>query len=75
MGDDKEIADRMVARIHQARRELESRMAGHGLSLHDGWRIHEELVNTDAGTAFLLRPVHRLQATPEALQVYIPVES
>jgi hypothetical protein len=75
MGDDKELANRMVAKLQQARLELESLMARHGLSPQEGWRIHEQLVNTDTGTAFVLRPVHRVQTPPTTLEVYIPVES
>jgi hypothetical protein len=41
--------------------------------LQEGWRIHEELLNTPEGTAFVLRPVHRVQSTPEALEVRIPI--
>lgn len=74
MGDDKEIADRLVAELHRARADLESRMERHGLSPEHGWRIHEELVNTDSGTAFVLRPVHRLESTPDTLAIYIPVQ-
>lgn len=71
--NDKDLAARLSLELYRARKELERLMGDHGLSVQDGWRIHEELLNTPEGTAFVLRPVHRVQSTPEALEVRIPI--
>lgn len=73
MANDKDLAERLGQQLAKARRELEHRMGEHGLSLHEGWRIHEELINTPDGTAFVLRPVHRVEVSPDTLEVFIPI--
>lgn len=76
MGElDKDLADQLSAQLHRARRELEGLMVSHGLLASEGWRVHEELVNTDAGMAYRLRPIHRVQTSPPALEVRIPVRN
>jgi hypothetical protein len=71
MANDKDLADRLGQELAKGRRELERRMGEHGLAMHAGWRIHEELINTPEGTAFVLRPVHRVEVSPDALEVRI----
>jgi hypothetical protein len=71
MANDKDLAERLGQQLVRGRIELERRMGEHGLLMHEGWRIHEELINTPEGTAFVLRPVHRVEATPDMLEVRI----
>ena len=76
MGEqDKILADQLSAQLHQARTALEGLMVSHGLLPSEGWRVHEELVNTEHGMAYRLRPIHRVQNTPPALEIRIPVQN
>jgi hypothetical protein len=70
--DTQRIASAYAARVAQARTELATRMRERGLKTENGWRLYEEVVNTPEGIAFLLRPVHRLESTPEDLRILVP---
>jgi hypothetical protein len=53
------------ARIARARTYLEIRMAEMGLSADEGWRIQEELRDTETGTRWVFRPVHLRREAPD----------
>ena len=71
--EDEALSGDLSARLRAARDLLITRMAAAGCHEHEGWRIHEELTNVESGTQFVLRPVHRLHATPAGLALAIPV--
>ena len=59
------LATDISARIARARTYLEIRMAEMGLSAEEGWKIQEELRDTDTGTRWVFRPVHLRRDAPE----------
>ena len=59
------LASDVAAHIARARAELEKRMAELGLSPNLGWRIQEELRDTDTGTRWVFRPVHSREESPD----------
>lgn len=71
--DDEALADSLTARLLDARKQLLAEMAQRGCLPDDGWRIHEELVNTPGGTAYVLRAVHRVHPSGPDLAVSVPV--
>lgn len=73
--EDESLAGDLSARLHQARQQLLERMARHGCHPSEGWRIHEELVNTPGGTAYVLRAVHRVHSTASELAVSVTIPS
>jgi hypothetical protein len=73
LDDTGRIASRYSARVTAARERLAALMQERGLTLAAGWRPYEEIVNTPEGMAFLLRPVHRTEASPEDLRILVPL--
>ena len=53
------------ARIARAKTYLEIRMAEMGLNAKDGWKIQEELRDTDTGTRWVFRPMHLRREAPD----------
>jgi len=72
--DTARIAALFASQIKAARRELLWQMESAGLRAEEGWRIHEELVNTPEGTAFRLSPVHRTHSTPDHLVLLVSLK-
>ena len=64
---DEMLSSDITSKIARARRYLEVRMAEMGLRPDDGWKIQEELRDTDTGTRWVFRPVH-LRCDPPDLQ-------
>src|ERR1700704_5991447 len=61
------LASDVSTRIAIAKADLEHRMAEAGLSPALGWRIQEELRDTETGTRWVFRPVPLREQSP-ALQ-------
>ena len=59
------LASDMLIRIARARAELETRMAEMGLKPTEGWKIQEELRDTETGTRWIFRPVHMRRESPD----------
>ena len=59
------LASDIASRIARARTYLEIRMAEAGLKPEDGWKIQEELRDTDTGTRWIFRPVHLRHEAPD----------
>jgi hypothetical protein len=55
----------ITTRIASAKADLEARMAELGLSSRDGWKIQEELRDTETGTRWVFRPVHLRRDAPD----------
>ena len=64
------LASDISARIAMARADLEHRMAEMGLSPNLGWKIQEELRDTETGTRWVFRPVHLREQSPD-LQISV----
>ena len=62
---DEMLSSDITVRITRAKADLEARMADLGLSAKDGWRIQEELRDTDTGTRWVFRPVHLRREAPD----------
>ena len=62
------IAGMFAAELKAARKRLEADMESRGLKAQNGWRIHEEMLNTPKGFALRLRPVHRTEVAPHELE-------
>ena len=73
--EDKNLSDLLGAALSRARNELEGHMAARGLLVVEGWRIHEELINTASGIAYVLRPIHRVRVAPDDLAMRIPIQN
>jgi len=54
-------------RIESAKVKLTARMSAQGLDASLGWHICEEIRETDAGTTWILRPIHMQQVAPASL--------
>jgi hypothetical protein len=59
------LSSDMSARISRARTYLRLRMEEMGLRPDDGWKIQEELRDTDTGTRWVFRPVHLRKEAPD----------
>ena len=59
------LSTEIAARIARARTYLEIRMAEMGLKTEEGWKIQEELRDTDTGTRWVFRPVHLRREAPD----------
>jgi hypothetical protein len=70
-GNTGRIAGVFAAKIAAARAQLVARMEAAGLGAQAGWRVHEELINSPEGMTYLLRPIHRTEVAPAALEVRI----
>ena len=57
--DDEALAAAALARITQAKRQLDELMAQAGLRSHEGWRMSEEIRSSVSGTVLVFRPIHR----------------
>ena len=62
---DEMLSSDISARIARARTYLEVRMQEIGLRPSDGWKIQEELRDTDTGTRWVFRPVHLRRDAPD----------
>jgi hypothetical protein len=62
---DEALASDIVARIAAAKEELAGQMLEHGLKSADGWKIQEELRDTETGTQWVFRPVHLRRDAPD----------
>lgn len=65
-------ADRL--RIDSARVRLAARMAFHGLRAGAGWRVSEEVVETERATVWTLRPIHLRERAPADLRESVEFE-
>jgi len=59
------LASDVAMRIAIARADLEHRMAEIGLRRCDGWKIQEQLHDTETGTRWVFRPVHLRRDSPD----------
>jgi len=59
------LSTEISARIARARTYLEIRMAEMGLRTEEGWKIQEELRDTDTGTRWVFKPVHLRRDAPD----------
>ncbi len=59
------LSTEISARLARAKTYLEVRMAEMGLSPDEGWKIQEELRDTDTGTRWVFRPVHLRREAPD----------
>lgn len=66
--DTARIASLFAEDLAAARKRLAVLMESRGMNAANGWRIHEEMLNTPAGFALRLRPVHRTELAPQELQ-------
>ena len=66
--DTARIAGIFAAELVAARKRLVADMESRGLKAVNGWRIHEEMLNTPTGFALRLRPVHRTEIAPHELE-------
>ena len=57
--DDELLAAAALARIHQAKRQLDELMSAANLKSHEGWRMSEEIRSSVSGTVLVFRPIHR----------------
>ena len=62
------IACLYAAELKAARMRLEADMESNGMKAAQGWRIHEEMLNTPTGFALRLRPVHRTEVAPHEFE-------
>jgi hypothetical protein len=59
------LSSEISAKIHRARTYLEVRMAELGLRADEGWKIQEELRDTETGTRWVFKPVHLRRDAPD----------
>ncbi len=59
------LASDMATHIAAAKADLERRMAEQGLTVSAGWKIQEELRDTETGTRWVFRPVHLKRDAPD----------
>jgi PAS domain-containing protein len=60
-------------RVEAGRAKLMAQMAALGLTPADGWRISEEVRETESGTIWILRPIHMRKNSPP-LEVTVEFE-
>jgi hypothetical protein len=59
------LSSDIATRIARAKAYLELQMTEMGLRPSDGWKIQEELRDTDTGTRWVFRPVHLRRDAPD----------
>ena len=59
------LSSDITVRIARAKAYLELQMIEMGLRPADGWKIQEELRDTDTGTRWVFRPVHLRREAPD----------
>lgn len=69
--DTARIASAFAAQLKAARKRLTADMEAQGLCAAQGWRIHEEMLNTPTGLALRLMPVHRTEVAPAGLEAVV----
>ena len=59
------LSSDIATRLARAKAYLEAQMSQMGLRPSDGWKIQEELRDTDTGTRWVFRPVHLRRDAPD----------
>ena len=65
MNNDKVLAAAIEAQRATARARLELMMVERGLSETEGWQVAEMIKTVGDGSAFVFRPVHLRQPSPD----------
>jgi len=68
-----DLAREVHARLQAAKAHLRMIMEERGLHASDGWTIAESARETPAGTAIVLKPLHRRLPAPDDLECVISI--
>ena len=74
MTNEQRLAEAFSRKCEEARRTLLEHMEAKGLYLADGWRIMETTRVRDGSAELVMRPIHRVHATPEGLECVVAID-